>query len=123
MRPPIDVTVRTEYLAAQSHPEQNRYAFAYHITVTNNGTESATLLNRHWIITDGNGHKREVRGEGVVGEQPTIKPGSRYRYSSFAVLDTTVGIMEGQYEMATPDGGRFHAPIHPFRLAVPGAIN
>lgn len=119
----IDVSVLTEYLEAQSQPDKAKFAFAYHITVTNRGEESATLLSRHWIITDGNGRKREVRGEGVVGEQPTIAPGSSYRYSSFAVLDTRVGTMEGSYEMALPGNKRFQAPIRPFRLAVPGAIN
>lgn len=123
MNPPIDVRVRTEYLATQSQPARGKFAFAYHITVTNQGGESATLLHRHWIITDGNGGKREVRGEGVVGEQPTIAPGDSYRYSSFAVLDTTVGTMEGSYEMALASGEQFLAPIRPFRLAVPGAIN
>lgn len=123
MSSPITVSVRTEYLQAQSQPDRQKYAFGYHITITNNGTEPAKLISRHWIITDGNGLRREVTGLGVVGEQPEILPGTSYSYSSFAVLDTTVGTMEGSYQMEGPRNTVFEVPISPFLLAVPGAVN
>jgi len=119
----IAIKVRSEYLDAQSQPDNNKYAFGYHITITNTGSETAMLISRHWIITDGNGLKHEVKGLGVVGEQPKIEPGASFSYSSFALLETTVGTMEGSYEMRAPDGSMFRAPIDPFLLALPGAIN
>jgi ApaG protein len=119
----IRVAVNTEFLPAQSNPGARRYAFAYHIAITNGGTVGAQLLTRHWIITDGNQHVQEVRGEGVVGEKPVLAPGQVHRYSSGAVLETPVGVMQGSYGMLAADGTRFEAPIAPFRLAVPGALN
>ncbi|MBF8164352.1 Co2+/Mg2+ efflux protein ApaG [Ectopseudomonas hydrolytica] len=119
----IDVSVTTRYLAAQSQPEQNRYAFSYTVTIVNNGQLSAKLLSRHWIITDGDGRVQEVRGAGVVGQQPDIAPGASHTYSSGTVMATQVGIMQGSYQMLAEDGKRFDATIAPFRLAVPGALH
>lgn len=119
----IDVDARAEYINAQSDPDESRYVFAYNITVTNNGDVTAKLLSRHWIITDGMGKRQEVKGEGVVGEQPRISPGESFRYTSGAVLETPVGSMHGSYQMLADDGTRFEAPIEPFTLAVPRALN
>ncbi|ATH80483.1 Co2+/Mg2+ efflux protein ApaG [Pseudomonas sp. KHPS1] len=119
----IDVSVTTRYLAAQSQPEQNRYAFSYTVTIVNNGQLPAKLLSRHWIITDGDGRVQEVRGAGVVGQQPDIAPGACHTYSSGTVMATQVGIMQGSYQMLAEDGKRFDATIAPFRLAVPGALH
>ena len=111
------------YLAEQSDPARNRYAFAYQITLRNQGQIAAKLLSRHWIITDGNGKVEEVRGEGVVGEQPYLRPGESYQYTSWAVLETAVGSMEGSYQMLADDGERFEAVIPRFTLAVPNKLN
>ena len=119
----IDVNVTTRYLAAQSQPEQNRYAFSYTVTVVNNGELPAQLLSRHWIITDGDGRVQEVRGAGVIGQQPHIAPGASHTYSSGTVMATQVGTMQGSYQMLAEDGQRFDAAIAPFRLAVPGALH
>lgn len=119
----IDVSVTTRYLAAQSQPEQNRYAFSYTITIVNNGELPAQLLSRHWIITDGDGRVQEVRGAGVIGQQPHIDPGASHTYSSGTVMTTQVGTMQGSYQMLAEDGKRFDATIAPFRLAVPGALH
>lgn len=119
----IHVDVETAYVPAQSDPGQNRFVFSYTITIRNQGELPAKLLTRHWIITDANGKVQEVRGEGVVGEQPHIKPGEGFRYSSGAVLETPVGSMQGAYQMIDDDGRTFDAPIAPFRLAVPGLLH
>jgi ApaG protein len=119
----IDVSVTTRYLAAQSQPEQNRYAFSYTVTIVNNGELPAQLLSRHWVITDGDGHVQEVRGAGVIGQQPHIAPGASHTYSSGTVMATQVGTMQGSYQMLAEDGKRFDATIAPFRLAVPGALH
>lgn len=119
----VDVSVVTRYLAEQSNPEQDRFAFAYTITVHNNGELAARLLSRHWVITDGNGQVEEVRGDGVVGQQPLIAPGQSYTYSSGTVMPTKVGNMQGSYQMQAEDKKRFDAIIAPFRLAVPGALH
>ena len=119
----IDVSVTTQYLAAQSQPEQSRYVFSYTITIVNNGELPAQLLSRHWIITDGDGRVQEVRGAGVVGQQPHIEPGASHTYSSGTVMTTQVGTMQGSYQMLAEDGKRFDASIAPFRLAVPGALH
>ena len=118
----VDVSVVTRYLPEQSQPEHQRFAFAYTITVRNNGSIPAKLLSRHWVITDGDGHVEEVRGAGVVGLQPTIEPGSEHSYSSGSVITTKVGTMQGSYLMHAEDGHEFKAVIAPFRLAVPGAL-
>lgn len=119
----IDVSIVTRYLAEQSQPQQNRFAFAYDVTIANNGSLSAQLLSRHWLITDGNGQVQEVRGAGVIGEQPLIEPGDSHSYSSGTLMATQVGTMQGSYQMIANDGQRFDAPIAPFRLAVPGALH
>ncbi|OLS64495.1 Co2+/Mg2+ efflux protein ApaG [Pseudomonas putida] len=119
----VDVSVVTRFLPEQSQPEANRFAFAYTITVSNNGSVAAKLMSRHWLITDGNGKVEEVRGDGVVGEQPLIAPGQSHTYSSGAVIATKVGTMQGSYQMFAQDGKRFDAVIAPFRLAMPGALH
>jgi len=119
----IDVTIVTRYLPEQSQPEHSRFAFAYDVTIHNSGELPAQLLARHWVITDGNGQVQEVRGAGVIGEQPLIAPGEIHRYSSGTLMATQVGTMQGSYQMLADDGQRFDAPIAPFRLAVPGALH
>ena len=116
--------VETAYLEEQSDAAvAERFVFGYTITIRNDGAVPAKLLTRHWIITDANGKQQEVRGEGVVGEQPHLKPGQGFRYTSGAVLQTPVGAMQGSYQMIGDDGEQFDAPIPPFRLAMPGLLN
>ncbi len=122
-QPPIRIEVETTYLDQQSNPDQGRYAFAYSITIRNEGEVSARLLSRHWIITDANGGIQEVRGAGVVGEQPLIRPGEGFRYTSGAVIPTPVGSMRGAYQMVDEAGQHFEAPIAAFTLARPGALH
>ena len=119
----VDVSVVTRYLAEQSQPEHDRFAFAYTVTLNNSGQLAAKLLSRHWVITDGDGHVQEVRGPGVVGQQPRLEPGEQYSYSSGTLMTTRVGFMQGSYQMQTDDGATFDAPIAPFRLVVPGALH
>jgi ApaG protein len=119
----IRIHVATDYIDDQSEPDAGRYVFAYTITISNDGEVPATLLSRHWIITDANGKVQEVNGDGVVGEQPHLDPGERFRYSSGAVLETPVGAMQGLYRMETDSGSSFDAPIEPFTLAVPGLLH
>jgi ApaG protein len=119
----IDVEVATSYVDDQSEPDAGRYVFAYTITISNTGDVPATLMSRHWVITDANGKVQEVSGDGVVGEQPHLNPGERFRYSSGAVLETPVGAMQGLYRMETDTGLSFEAPIEPFTLAVPGLLH
>jgi ApaG protein len=119
----IRIDVTTSYIEDQSKPDEGRFVFSYTITILNEGTIAAKLMTRHWIITDANGKVQEVRGEGVVGEQPLLKPGQGFRYSSGAVLETPVGTMHGSYQMVADGGAEFEAPIAPFRLAKPGVLN
>lgn len=119
----IRIQVATSYVDDQSEPESGRYVFAYTITISNDGEVAAKLLSRHWVITDANGKVQEVSGDGVVGEQPYLKPGEQFRYSSGAVLETPVGAMQGLYRMRADDGVSFDAPIAPFTLAVPGLLH
>lgn len=119
----IQVSVVTDYLPDQSQPSAERYVFAYTVTIRNDGLTPARLLNRHWIIADANGKVQEVRGKGVVGEQPHLKPGESYRYTSGTVIETPVGSMHGSYEMEADDGTRFEAPIAPFSLAMPMTLH
>jgi ApaG protein len=119
----IRVEVETSYLEQQSEPGEHRYVFAYTITIRNEGAVPAKLLTRHWIITDANGQRQEVRGPGVVGEQPHLRPGQGFRYSSAAALETPVGSMQGSYQMLADDGAHFDAPIAAFRLAIPGMLH
>jgi len=119
----INVGVETTYIDDQSNPDDNRYVFAYTITISNIGKVPAKLLNRHWVITDANGKIQEVRGEGVVGEQPHLQPGEEFRYTSGTVIETPVGAMEGEYEMITDEGSSFLAPIERFSLAIPRTLH
>ncbi len=119
----IGIEVQTAYLDDQSEPRDRRYVFAYTITIRNEGQVAAKLLTRHWIITDADGKVQEVRGDGVVGEQPRLAPGQGFRYSSGAIIETPVGAMQGSYQMVTDDGAQFDAPIAPFRLAKPGMLH
>ena len=119
----ISVDVDTAYVEEQSDPRERRFVFSYTIPIRNEGEVPARLLTRHWIITDANGKVQEVRGDGVVGEQPHLKPGQGFRYSSGAVLETPVGAMHGSYQMVADDGERFDAPIAPFTLAIPGVLH
>jgi len=119
----IRVQVTTKFLAAHSSPRENDYRFAYFIRISNEGTETAKLVSRHWVITNADGEEEEVRGEGVVGEQPVLPPGAIFDYNSFCKLKTAVGSMHGSYTMVTPAGGAFEARIAPFTLAVPHALH
>ncbi len=119
----ITVQARTQYLEEQSRPDQDHYVFAYTITIANTGTVPAQLISRHWIITDSNHRIEEVRGLGVVGEQPLLKPGEAYEYTSGSALATPVGIMRGSYQMVAEDGTRFDAPIPEFTLSVPRILH
>ena len=119
----IDVHAVAQYIPDQSEPEENKYVFAYRIAITNRGSVGAQLISRHWIITDGEGEAQEVRGSGVVGEQPHLSPGESFEYTSGSVLATPVGSMHGSYQMTADDGHHFEAPIPPFSLAIPSAVN
>lgn len=120
---PIQIEVTTRYLKEQSEPTSKRFAFAYTITISNNGTSTAQLLNRHWHISDDNNQVEEVKGEGVIGEQPRIAPGEAFTYTSGAVIKTEVGTMQGSYEMCWADGAKFTAAIPPFLLAIPHTVH
>ena len=111
------------FIAEQSAPEQDSYVFAYTITIVNEGTVPAQLLQRHWLITDSNGKVQEVRGEGVIGEQPYLKPGETFRYTSGAILETPVGTMQGQYTMRSDEGDSFAATIPQFTLSIPRTLH
>ena len=119
----ITIEVETQYVDDQSSPDESRYVFAYTVKISNQGDIPAKLINRHWIITDGDGGVEEVRGRGVVGEQPNIEPGNEYRYTSGTVLKTPVGSMEGSYGMQTENGELFDAKINAFSLAVPNQLH
>jgi ApaG protein len=119
----IRVQVTSMYVSERSSPREAQYFFAYHITISNVGTETAQLLSRHWIITDADGQVQEVRGDGVVGYQPVLPPGASFEYTSYCPLTTSVGTMHGTYTMVRPSGERFEARIAPFTLAVPTALN
>lgn len=113
------ISVKTVYVEEQSVPDKNKYVFAYTITIKNTGSVAAKLLRRHWIITDANNKIQEVRGDGVVGEQPHLTPGQSFSYTSGAVLETPVGCMQGSYEFIADDGATFKTPIPVFRLSLP----
>ena len=119
----LNVGVKTEFLAEQSDPSRNRYVFAYKITITNSGAQSAQLMSRKWIITDGDGKIQEVSGEGIVGQQPIIEPGQQHQYTSGTVLETKVGSMSGFYSMVAADGHEFSALIPSFTLSYPNALH
>jgi ApaG protein len=119
----IRVQVETRYLPEQSSPRDNQYLFAYRIRISNEGAETAQLISRHWVITDADGHVEQVQGPGVVGEQPVLGPGSSFEYTSFCPLRTSVGTMQGTYQMVKANGDGFDAVIAPFTLATPNALN
>ena len=119
----IQVEVKTIYLPEQSDPEARRFVFAYTVRILNNGQEPATILGRHWIITDSDGNQEEVQGIGVIGQQPRIEPGEHYQYTSGAILETPVGTMHGFYKMLCNSGKQFEANIAPFRLAKPNLLH
>lgn len=119
----IDIDARTRYVEDQSRPDQSHFVFAYTIRLRNTGTIGARLMTRHWRIVDANGKVQDVRGEGVVGEQPWLAPGSEFEYSSGAVIETGVGSMSGSYQMLADDGTLFEAPISAFTLSVPRTLH
>lgn len=119
----IEVRVVPAYIPEQSAPAESRFVFSYTITIRNAGSLPAKLISRHWIIADANGQEREVRGDGVVGEQPHLDPGEDFSYTSGAVLETPVGSMRGSYQMLAADGMTFDAPIPVFTLALPRTLH
>lgn len=119
----INISVNSSYLESQSNSEDSRYVFAYTVTIQNHGSVSAKLLTRHWIITDANGKTQEVKGEGVVGEQPHLKPGEGFQYTSGTMLETPVGTMHGSYQMVADDGTEFDADIQVFTLSAPRTLH
>ncbi|MBS3964286.1 MAG: Co2+/Mg2+ efflux protein ApaG [Methylomonas sp.] len=119
----VIVEAQPHYIEAQSVPGQNRFVFAYTITITNVGNEAARLLTRHWLITDANGKVQEVNGEGVVGEHPHLEPGASFRYTSAAMIETAVGVMQGTYQMQSDSGVHFSAQIPRFTLSIPRTLH
>ena len=119
----IEVEVDTHYMESESEPEEDRYVFAYTVTIRNNGSVPARLMTRHWIITDANGKVQEVKGEGVVGETPHLKPGEGFQYTSGTMLDTPMGTMGGSYQMVTDEGVEFDASIPDFLLTTPRTLH
>ena len=119
----FQISVNTQYIEEQSEPDNERFVFAYTITIENTGDLGAKLDSRHWVITDANGEVTEVQGQGVIAEQPYIEPGKSYQYSSGAVIATPIGTMEGDYKMIGQNGAEFKAPIPVFSLATPGILH
>lgn len=119
----INILVETYYIEAESNPDVNRFVFAYTITIENKGSLAAKLLTRHWIITDANNQTHEVKGKGVIGEQPHLKPTESFKYTSGTMIETPVGSMQGNFQMITDDGELFEAEILPFSLAIPSILN
>lgn len=119
----IKVTVVTQYIEAESNPDANRYVFAYTIAIENVGNIASRLISRHWIITDANNRVQEVKGKGVVGEQPYLRPGESFQYTSGTMMETPVGSMQGSYQMVADDDQHFNAIIEPFTLALPRMLN
>ena len=119
----IRVQVTSTYLPERSSPRDCQYLFAYHIRISNVGSETAQLVSREWIITTADGEVERVKGTGVVGEQPVLTPGSSFEYTSYCPLKTSVGSMQGSYQMMTADGEKFEAQIAPFTLAAPHALH
>lgn len=119
----IKVEVETHYVESESSPDEERYVFAYTVTIRNEGATAARLLTRHWVITNANGKVHEVRGDGVVGEQPYLRPGEGFQYTSGTMLDTPMGTMAGSYQMLDDHGVRFDAPIPEFLLSTPRTLH
>jgi ApaG protein len=119
----IRIQVRSEFLPARSSPRNGEYWFQYHVRIANVGAETAQLISREWTITNAEGEVEKVKGPGVVGEQPVLAPGAAFEYTSYCPLKTTVGSMQGSYQMVTADGQKFDAAIAPFTLAAPHALH
>lgn len=119
----VRIVVVPRYVPEQSEPSRSHYLFAYQVTIRNEGSEPVQLISRHWIITNGEGKSEEVRGPGVIGQQPKLDPGEAFQYTSGCPLSTPVGTMHGSYQMVTSTGETFDAFIEPFRLAVPRLLN
>jgi ApaG protein len=119
----IEVSVKPAYLADQSDPAKSQFVFAYTITIVNTGSVTAQLISRHWVITDAEHHVQEIKGLGVVGQQPVLKPGERFEYTSGASIPTPVGTMRGSYHLVAEDGHAFEAPIETFTLSVPRTLH
>ena len=119
----IKVSPKVTFLAEQSDPDKNHFVFAYTITVTNTGSVAAQLVSRHWIITDADQRVQEVKGQGVVGKQPVLKPGESFEYTSGTSIPTAVGTMRGSYRMVAEDGLAFDVPIAPFTLSIPRTLH
>lgn len=121
--PHINILVETYHVEAESKPDENRFVFAYTITIENKGTVAAKLLSRHWIVTDANSRVQEVKGKGVIGKQPHLKPDESFKYTSGTMIETPVGSMQGSFQMVTDDDEQFEAEIAPFSLAIPRLLN
>ena len=119
----IRIRVKSQYLSDRSSPRDSQYLFAYHVRISNEGSETAQLVSREWIITSAEGEVERVKGPGVVGEQPVLEPGASFEYTSYCPLKTAVGSMHGSYQMVTPGGEKFDAQINPFTLAAPHALH
>ena len=119
----IRIEVQSDFRADRSEPQAHRWLFAYTVTIRNEGSAPAQLLARHWVITDGTGHREDVIGDGVVGQQPRLEPGESFQYTSYCVLRTTHGSMKGEYRMVRDDGGAFDADIAQFPLMIPQMMN
>ena len=119
----IEVKVQPAYIAEQSDPSNDHYVFSYTVTIKNKGSAPAKLLTRHWIITDGDGQTQEVKGDGVIGEQPHLKPGEGFQYTSGTFMNTPFGTMHGSYQMVSDKGEKFNAEIPSFQLTVPNALH
>ncbi len=119
----IEVKVLPAYIADQSDPSNNHYVFSYTVTIKNNGSSPAKLLTRHWIITDGDGQTQEVKGDGVIGEQPHLRPGEGFQYTSGTFMNTPFGTMHGSYQMISDQGEKFDATIPAFQLTVPNTLH
>jgi ApaG protein len=119
----VRVFVQAEYAPERSRPAQNEWFFLYTVKISNEGAEPVQLVTRHWVITDGTGHVEEVRGPGVVGQQPTLKPGESFEYTSGCPLSTRFGVMEGTYQMVSETGDLFDARIAPFALSEPYTVH
>lgn len=119
----INVVVETQFIEAESNPEEERFVFAYTVTIENHGSMGAKLISRHWLITDANNEQQEVKGQGVIGEQPYLQAGESFSYTSGTMIKTPVGSMQGSYQMTANDGHEFDAIIEPFSLAMPKILN
>ncbi|PCJ84422.1 MAG: Co2+/Mg2+ efflux protein ApaG [Thiotrichaceae bacterium] len=119
----IEVKVLPAYIAEQSDPSNNHFVFSYTVTIKNKGSAPAKLLTRHWVITDGDGQTQEVKGDGVIGEQPHLQPGEGFQYTSGTFMNTPFGTMHGSYQMVSDKGEKFDATIPSFQLTVPNALH